>query len=1523
MFHTKINFQQNKINKQIEIMMKFVIIKSNIEAFLILICFFQYTQQYDLRLVEQRGENISDPIFLQQEDFILKECVKTSCNNQFCTKGYKIKQTSPKSHTSIYYTNNITIPNFEKDAFFDFGLTSNVDDFGNKTYMSSSDLLYGQFTYFQIKDFRTNQINDACTIDSLKLTYYFSCSNYIQKANLTQDFRTIFKDFNIEAQTIIFRYQLNINACHPSCLTCVGQEANQCTSCDQGVNDYTEDSPGSCQCQNSNYFFLNGKCVPSCANGYIANGKSCFPMKGCQKADPLNNGKCLICEQQLYNNDGNCQVQSIVPPGYELKGRNFVLSALQYNVNHKIYFQAFNSYTFSNLEIKNKGLIIKNSLLLNENQSSITSCNGINLLGGFLTNISGTSIQLPIIIFSHSQIVVVFKLYMIDVDERLQDVIINLKYNDKIIGTYQMSNKRQTGYFCGFDQLDATDEVYIYFSKDEVFKEETAKELQIVNQSLNYKAKSLNNIYLGIRDLTIIGFECKNPQCIKCLDFGQKCNSCKQPFTLQQEIFNCVECDKLSGYYTSSDGKYCNKCDSSCLECSLGTKKNCTKCRDNMFLSPLNECFPCPNNCASCKEANKCDKCENNFYFDKYNNCVSCSGDNVFIRDTFYCDNCDSSCMRCKGKQPTDCTKCSDKKYFQNNLCIECNSSQGYVQVDQCIPCHQSCKSCDGAGPNKCKSCFEASYLTLANECKSCIQNCKSCIDASSCDFCYSPYTIHEISKQCVQCQQIAGFYQDVNFCRKCDSSCLECSLGTKQSCTKCRDKMYLSPLNECLPCPNNCASCKEANKCDKCENNFYFDKYNNCVSCSGDNVFIRDTFYCDNCDSSCMRCKGKQPTDCTKCSDKKYFQNNLCIECNSSQGYVQVDQCIPCHQSCKSCDGAGPNKCKSCFEANYLTLANECKSCISNCKSCIDGSSCDFCYSPYTIHEISKQCVQCQQIASFYKDVNFCRKCDSSCKECNGGTNKQCTECYQETYLYQSTCLACPSNCLDCSNSNSCNKCKDKYYVHEVTKLCVICESLKGHFKEGIYCKKCNVACKECFGPTDAECYTCNELYFRTEISQNRCQKCPNNFYLESTKQNCQNCNFQCIPCNKFKEMFYMIDIKKDREISKTYCLVCSCTKCNSNFLFFNQKQCTNSCEYIGQNYVADLNSNSCKCQRSFDFMIQNVNKNSFDCSQVYPLGFYCNSSLFCMKCSQNCNKCSENLQCLECVQGFYNWNGSCLEDCFSSLNLVFNKETRKCECKEGFSVQNLSNNNLKEENITCQKILQIERIQVYNYLMQSYDIQFSKDFSFDKKNLVRIQFNRQIRLEEFETFKLLIDPNNLTLGSEYYIISKQLDQQFIDIVVEQEQNRRAKQFQISISESTFNYYTTNTIIISNQISTTMESDINTLPITQTFQSVSQAFASDDNSKQSHAINFLKQFQVLCLFSNFMQVLPLLYLIRDSLPPKINFASLLGASLIFKKIPPPSSNYFTTKQIDINNYELSIQYLEYTLGTFGISKIQ
>ncbi|KAL4481705.1 hypothetical protein ABPG74_007794 [Tetrahymena malaccensis] len=1323
--------------------------------------------------------------------------------------------------------------------------------------------------------------------------------------------RTLFNDYNTKAHMFIYRYQININACHPSCLTCNGKESNQCTSCQYG-------SPGTCYCNQPNQFFLNGKCVPSCLDGYVANGQFCYPMKGCQNADPKNNGKCLTCQSSFYNNDGICQTQSIVPPGYEQKGANFILSALQYNEKNKVYFQAFNSYTFSHLEILNKDIQIKNTLVLNPKQSKITSCNGVNIVGGFFSNISGTSIVLPIISYSHSQVAVVFKIYIIDVAERISDVIVNLQIEDKIIGTYQISNKLQKGYFCGYDQIDATDDAYISFSISDLSSAEVAKNLTIVNKSTNYKSGQNNNIYLGIRDITIIGFECVDPQCVKCQNnYGNQCDLCKSPYTVKEENFTCVECAKISGYYTSSDGKSCKKCHSSCLECSQGSNQNCTKCRDKMYLSLSNECLPCPTNCSSCSEAGKCDKCENNFYFDQSKNCVSCNGDHVFIRDTFFCENCDSSCMRCKGKQPTDCTKCNDKKYFQNSLCIECNSSQGYISGEQCITCDNSCKSCKGSGPNQCTSCYEAQYLSKTNECKPCIQNCKNCIDEKSCQLCYDPYQIHEKTLQCVQCNQISGFYPNANYCRKCDSSCKECNGGSSNNCLQCNLGTYLS-LSKCLDCPNNCAVCKDSKICTQCMDSFYFDKSNNCVQCTGDYVFIRDKFYCDSCDSSCMRCTGKQPTDCTKCNDKKYFQNSLCIECNSSQGFIQDDKCIPCHKSCKSCNGAGLNQCKSCQEGNYLTITNECQNCISNCKNCTDNSSCKLCYSPYTIHEVSLQCVQCQSVSGFYKDVDYCRKCNPICKECSGGLNTQCTQCYQETYLSHSTCLACPSNCLDCLDSQSCNKCKDNYLVHEVTKQCVICESQKGYFKQGNYCRQCNPACKECFGPTDAECYTCNEFYFRIETSQNRCQQCPSNFYLESTKKDCKNCNYQCIPCNKFNEIFNMIDITHDQEINKMYCLVCSCIQCYPDYIFFNQKQCTKSCEYIGLNYVTDLNTNSCQCQRGFQFRIQNIVKNSFDCSQVYPLGFYCDSSKVCMKCSQNCIQCSQNLQCIQCIQGFYNWDGFCYEDCLSSLNLVSNTSTGMCECKEGFEVQKRSN--IQNENKICQKILQIESIQVYNYLMQSQDIQFSQDFSFDKKNLVRIKFNRHIQQEEFKSFQLLIDPNNLTQGQEYKIISTSQDESFIDIIVEQELNRRAQQFTISISESTFNYYTTNTILISNQISTTMESNVNTIPITQTFQSVSQAFASDDNSKQSQMINFFKQFQVLCLFSNFMQVLPLLYLIRDSLPPKINFASLLGASLIFKKIPPPSQNFFTTKQIHLDNIGSSNYYLEQTLGSFGIS---
>ncbi|EAR88505.3 hypothetical protein TTHERM_00172910 (macronuclear) [Tetrahymena thermophila SB210] len=140
-------------------------------------------------------------------------------------------------------------------------------------------------------------------------------------------------------------------------------------------------------------------------------------------------------------------------------------------------------------------------------------------------------------------------------------------------------------------------------------------------------------------------------------------------------------------------------------------------------------------------------------------------------------------------------------------------------------------------------------------------------------------------------------------------------------------------------------------------------------------------------------------------------------------------------------------------------------------------------------------------------------------------------------------------------------------------------------------------------------------------------------------------------------------------------------------------------------------------------------------------------------------------------------------------------------------------------------------------------------------------------------------------------------MENQNIKVIVISQQNRRVKQFTISIKGSKINYQIPNTIIVSSSYGEQSNSFASGKELTQNLQTISQAFSPDQNSASGKFINLLKQFQILCYISNFVQVLPMIYLIKEYLPPKVNFASLSGATLVFNQTPQPTQISFDSQQ--------------------------
>lgn len=113
---------------------------------------------------------------------------------------------------------------------------------------------------------------------------------------------------------------------------------------------------------------------------------------------------------------------------------------------------------------------------------------------------------------------------------------------------------------------------------------------------------------------------------------------------------NCDKC--ASGYYVSSGaGKdlVCSPCHPSCLECRLGSQKDCVTCKPGYTFDSDEGCL----DVNECDDVNRCTK--NQF-------CLNSIG-------SYMCAPCDKSCDGCHGDGPDMCRRCAKGYSKKGEFC--------------------------------------------------------------------------------------------------------------------------------------------------------------------------------------------------------------------------------------------------------------------------------------------------------------------------------------------------------------------------------------------------------------------------------------------------------------------------------------------------------------------------------------------------------------------------------------------------------------------------------------------------------------------------------------------------------------------------------------------------------------------------------------------------------------------------------------------------------------------------------------
>uniref|UniRef100_A0A8C7Z3M8 Proprotein convertase subtilisin/kexin type 5b n=1 Tax=Oryzias sinensis TaxID=183150 RepID=A0A8C7Z3M8_9TELE len=206
-----------------------------------------------------------------------------------------------------------------------------------------------------------------------------------------------------------------------------------------------------------------------------------------------------------------------------------------------------------------------------------------------------------------------------------------------------------------------------------------------------------------------------------------------------------------------------------CLHYFLKFKNNtrmCVpECPSGFFRDDRKRCKKCSSLCETCvgSRSDQCTSCRPGFHLNEgTNTCVaSCA-------DTFYLDNASNICRRCqenckKCTAANICTECKPGTSLQANKCqMTCDAGSYYNGHRRtCELCHRACATCAGTGIEACTKCADGYLL----EDWRCVSTCSS------------GYYLFEQSSDNGQMQRS---------CKKCDTSCYECSGPGERNCSNC-----------------------------------------------------------------------------------------------------------------------------------------------------------------------------------------------------------------------------------------------------------------------------------------------------------------------------------------------------------------------------------------------------------------------------------------------------------------------------------------------------------------------------------------------------------------------------------------------------------------------------------------------------------------------------------------------------------------------------------------------------------------
>ena len=469
-------------------------------------------------------------------------------------------------------------------------------------------------------------------------------------------------------------------------------------------------------------------------------------------------------------------------------------------------------------------------------------------------------------------------------------------------------------------------------------------------------------------------------------------------------------------------------------------------------------------------------------------------------------------------------------------------------------------------------------------------------------------------------------------------------------------------------------------------------------------------------CYHSCQKCSkivndsNEEEHNCLKCKQKYYTspennRNCYSIEEKKINWYLDLNnsEFRFCDKKCRSCNGTTKFNCLSC--SNGLYLDNN--SCTLNCS---EG------YYPIK--------------AEINPDYYFiCNKCYQNCKTCSKGGNSQkmnCDSCKENQIKYNDSCFDIFNNSIKTfilpeNNKNNISSCYEKFglYIKEDLNECIpLTKEDEGYYisnNETGLLSKCHNNCFSCYKSPifnnngyleSMECILCKD----SNSSQKTMIKINNNCFriiqYNDSKIifNISEMNIEFLgTCKYFGKAIYYGEYECiDKPINTYYIL--NEEQGNTGII----KNCHEACKTCSDE-GNDYNTNCLECAPGYikiEDLITNCIKNDsislddYYLNKIDNIYYHCYQN--CKGCYNSYNSSTEDMYCLDCINGYYfiygknncynftlleenkyyfNFNNSrfhsCYYTCSECLNFVPNETNNFClKCNPGYYFLENTNN-------------------------------------------------------------------------------------------------------------------------------------------------------------------------------------------------------------------------------------------------------